>query len=147
MKAAATISPAKNEPVVPQKVRRTRMYSSPVRLVLGSLLLMVAFVAFLGFVWCAGKLLLNGDRTDGYLALGLLALFGSCRLLAFLNNEKLQCSLCHGTVLHEKRCRKHADAVRIPGLSYRAATVASVLCTAGFRCMYCGTTYRLKKKL
>jgi len=143
MKASATIDPVKNS--VPLRIRRTRAYPKPGRLVLGAFLLFVAFVAFLGFVWFSGELLLKGDRSDGFVALGLLGLFGVCRLLAFLNNEKLHCNLCHGTVLHEKRCRKHVDAIRIPGLSHRAAAVASVLCTGGFRCMYCGTPYRLKK--
>lgn len=145
MKASATIAKSQ-ESAAPLKIRRTRVFSSPVRLILGSFLLLVAFVSFLGFVWFSGTLLINGNRADGILALGLLAVFGMSRLLAFLNNEKLHCSLCHGTILHEKRCRKHADAVRIPGLSYRAATAASVLCTGAFRCMYCGTTYRLHKK-
>jgi hypothetical protein len=145
MKVTATLASEKNAPASPPKVRRTRVHPTPFRIVWGALLLFIAFLAFLSFAWFTGELLLKGDRADGYIALGSLGLFGLCRLFAFLNNEKLHCTLCHGTVLHEKRCRKHADAVRIPGLSHRAATVASVLCTGGFRCMYCGTPYRLKK--
>lgn len=114
-------------------------------MVYGALLLFTAFVAFIGFAWFAGELLLTGERMCGFLALGSLGVFGSARVLAFLNNRHLTCTLCHGTLLHEKRCRKHAGATRIPGLSYRAATVVKTLFTGGFRCMYCGTHYRLKK--
>lgn len=111
----------------------------------GSALLLLAFIAFAAFAWFAGELLLTGERAWGYRALGSLAVFGLARVLAFLNNRHLTCTLCHGTLLHEKRCRKHADATRIPGLSHRAATVLSTLCTSTFRCMYCGTPYRLRK--
>jgi hypothetical protein len=145
MKVSTPIAPAASETAASAKVRRTRVFPQPLRLVLGACLLGLAFISFLSFAWFTGELLLTGERSAGFLALGCLVLFGLCRLLAFLNNEKLHCNLCHGTVLHEKRCRKHASATRIPGLSHRAATVASILTTGQFRCMYCGTSYQLKK--
>jgi hypothetical protein len=103
------------------------------------------FCLFHGIRWFTAELILSGERTHGYAALASLLGFGLARLLAFLNNRHLNCNLCHGTILHEKRCRKHAKAARIPGLSHRAATVVKVLSTGAFRCMYCGTLYRIKK--
>lgn len=129
----------------PPRVRRSRHHPRSLSIIYGSCLLLLAFVCFMGFVWFTGTLLISGDRSSGIVALSLFAGFGLSRLLAFLNNRQLSCTLCHGTILHEKRCRKHADATRIPGLSYRAATATSVVCTGSFRCMYCGTPYRLKK--
>jgi hypothetical protein len=111
----------------------------------GSFLLFLAFWAFAGFLWFGGQLLLTGERLYGFLALGSLAIFLLARAGAFLNNRYLTCTLCHGPLLHEKSCRKHADATRIPGLSHRAATVVRVLCTGGYRCMYCGSSYRLRR--
>jgi len=99
----------------------------------------------MGFAWLTTELLLSGERTHGYAALASFIGFRLARLLAFLNNRHLNCHLCKGTILHEKRCRKHANANRIPGLSHRAATFVKVLSTGGFRCMYCGTLYRTKK--
>lgn len=148
MKSANTYVPAASVQIPasePQKVRRSRHHPRSFSVVCGALLLFLAFACFIGFTWFSAKLLLTGDRFFGILALSLLAGFGFARLLAYFNNRHLSCSLCHGTILHEKRCRKHANASRFPGLSYRAATATSVLCTGNFRCMYCGTPYRLKK--
>lgn len=127
------------------KLERARYYPRPGLVVYGASLLVAAFVCFMGFAWFTTELLLSGERLHGYAALVSFLGFGLARLLAFLNNRHLNCNLCHGTILHEKRCRKHAKANRIPGLSHRAATVVKVLCSGGFRCMYCGTLYRLKK--
>ena len=113
-------------------------------MVWGAFLLLLAFAGFVGFLWLGGQLLLTGDRTHGFFALGSLAVFLLARVGAFLNNRYLMCTLCHGPLLHEKSCRKHAEATRIPGLSYRASTVVRVLCTGGYRCMYCGSSYRLR---
>jgi hypothetical protein len=143
-----TITPCASGSVVapsPARQRRSRYHPRSSAVILGSLLLCLAFVCFLAFAWSAAGLLLTGDRSRGWLSLAFLAGFGLARLLAFLNNRHLACTLCHGTLLHEKRCRKHPDATRIPGLSYRAATVLKTLCTGTFSCMYCGTPFRLKK--
>jgi hypothetical protein len=144
MKVVATLAPELTAPP-PPRARRARRHPRAGAVLFGSCALFVAFIAFMGFAWKTGEMLLTGDRQHGLWALGLLAVFGFARLLAFVNNDALTCSLCHGTILHEKRCRKHAEATRIPGLSHRAATVVAVLCTGSFRCMYCGTPYRLKK--
>jgi len=127
------------------KHERARFFPRPRAAVYGASLLVIAFLCFMGFAWFTTGLVFSGDRTHGYAALALFLGFGLARLLAFLNNRHLNCTLCHGTILHEKRCRKHAKATRIPGLSHRAATVVKVLSTGGFRCMYCGTLYRIKK--
>jgi hypothetical protein len=43
------------------------------------------------------------------------------------------------------RCHKHVNAQRLPPLTYRATAVLAVLFTLSFRCMYCGTRFRLRK--
>lgn len=144
MKSATSLSPS--PPLAaPVRQRRARHHPRAWSVVYGAFLLLLAFAGFLGFAWFGGSLLLTGNRLFGLLALGHLTVFGGARLLAFLNNRQLSCTLCHGPLLHEKRCRMHPEATRIPGLSHRAATVVATLFTGGFRCMYCGTPYRIKK--
>ena len=144
MKTAAT--PLDNPlPLVGQRVRRARTFHRPWRIWLVSLLLLVAFAAFLSFAGCALAMAVQGDRALGVVSLVSLALFIVARSSAWILAQRLHCSLCHCTVMSEKRCRKHADAVRIPPLSYRATAVLQVLLTLGFRCMYCGTRFRLWK--
>jgi len=57
-----------------------------------------------------------------------------------------KCPLCHGTPLHSRACPKHRLASRWPLLTHRATVVLSILTTLSFRCMYCGTPFRLFKK-
>lgn len=128
--------------------RRARPYHRPVSFLYGAFLLAIAFVSFTGFLYSTTRLIMEGDRILGFWSLGLLTVFGLTRLLAFLHNRHLCCPLCHGPVLHEKRCRKHVEAHRAPGLSYRATAALQALqalITGTFRCMYCATDYRLKK--
>lgn len=127
------------------RVRRARAFHRPWRLWLVSLLLLVAFLAFTGFASCAVALAMEGDRVWGVASLASLGLFLLARGTAWVLAQRLHCTLCHCTVMSEKRCHKHADAARIPPLSYRATAVLQVLLTLGFRCMYCGTRFRLWK--
>ena len=109
------------------------------------MLLALSFIAFCAFVALAVALPLTGSRTVGIASLASLALFVGMRLGAFVLAGRLHCGLCHGTIMSEKACRKHVEAVRIKPLSYLATTVLSVLFTFSFRCMYCGTRFRLWK--
>jgi hypothetical protein len=88
---------------------------------------------------------LLGTQASGVLALSGLLVMAGCRLAAFGLSRSLRCALCHNPVMSEKRCQKHRDARRLPLLSHRAWAVACVLATGTFRCIYCGTPYRLRK--
>ena len=128
-----------------QRVRRPRHFPRPGRAVFTALLLVLAFVAFVGFLVCGLKLWLTEGKEWGEYALACMAVFVIARLCAAWNTHRLTCPLCHGTVLHEKRCRKHKEARKLPLIGYRATAVLSLLCTGLFSCMYCGTLFRLKK--
>ena len=110
-----------------------------------ALMLVLAFVGMVGFILCGVKMWLTGGREWGEYALACMALFVFGRLTAAWHTHRLNCPLCHGTVLHEKRCRKHRDARKLPLIGHRATAVLSLLCTGLFSCMYCGTQFRLKK--
>lgn len=139
-----TVAPAVPVPEAPQ-IRRSRYFHRSSRLILVCLLQVLALVGFVIFGGYAASLAFTGERMHGVIALAGLVMFGLCRLIAFGLSRSLSCQLCHGPVLHEKRCRKHSEAQKIPGFSYRASTVLIALTTGGFRCMYCGTPYRLRK--
>ncbi len=88
-------------------------------------------------------------RTEdkGWLVWALVALLGHmvCRIFRYSNGLRTHCPLCHGTPLHEKRCRKHRLANKFLFFDHRTSTVLSLLTRGHFNCMYCGTPFRLRK--
>lgn len=141
----ASFQAAEPQPLVRAKTRRARHHPRPGRVVSVSLLLMLSWLGLGTFAAYAFSLWRTGDSLAGWLALGGLVIFTLGRVSSFILGRHLNCTLCHGPVLHEKRCHKHAEAFKIAPLSYRTSAVASILSTGSFRCMYCGTPYRLKK--
>lgn len=144
MRAAAAPAPLDDTPS-PARQRRSHSFHRPWRLWIFSLLYGVFAASFTAFLACAVALPLTGQRWIGLAGLVCALVCVIARLAVFVISRDLHCGLCHGTIVSEKRCRKHRDAARIRPLSYRATTVLSVLFTFSFRCMYCGTRFRLWK--
>lgn len=138
-----TVAEAADEPAL--RVRRPRTFRRPVLLWFTALLFLVSFLALVAFVVCGTLLFLHHDRQMGIYALVAFVIMVGTRLAAAINSHRLCCHLCHGTVLHEKICRKHDNARRLPLLGHRAAAVLGTVFTGSFTCMYCGSLYRLKK--
>ena len=107
------------QPLESSRVRRARGYHRPGRLLLVALLLVLAFAGAVGFIWGVAAMLLTDDRERGWLALAGLGVFVLARVAVFMLASALSCPLCHGTVMLEKRCRKHEDAFRLGPLSHR----------------------------
>lgn len=128
-----------------ERVRKPRSFKRPLALWFTALLFFIAFLGFVTFVVFGLWLLFSGQRLHGMIALAGMGTFILTRGLASLNARSLTCHLCHGPVLKEKRCLKHADAKRLPLLGYRSQAVFSALFTGGFRCMYCGSEFKLRK--
>ncbi|MEN3940446.1 hypothetical protein WJU23_04060 [Prosthecobacter sp. SYSU 5D2] len=141
----AVFQASEPQPLEPSRVRRARHHPRAGR-VLGVAVLLGLSGLGLGLFVIAGTMLWSVEnRLAGWVALGGLMTFALGRGMAFLLSRHLNCTLCHGPVLEEKSCHKHAEAVKTGPLSYRSSTVLSLLSTGSFRCMYCGTPYRLKK--
>lgn len=138
-----TMADTDEEPV--QRVRRPRTFKRPVLLWFTALLFLISFMALIAFVVCGALMFLDHNRQMGLYALGAFALMVIARLAAAINSRRLHCHLCHGTVLHEKTCRKHDSVRRLPLFGYRSLVVLSTIFTGGFTCMYCGSLFRLKK--
>jgi hypothetical protein len=85
------------------------------------------------------------ESCSGIASLVACSIFIVSRLLAFILSRHLCCPLCMGKVMASVRCHKHVNAQRLPPLTYRATAVLAVLFTLSFRCMYCGTRFRLRK--
>ena len=143
LEVKSTLEAAHETPV--HRVRRARPFRRPVHLWFAALLFLCSYVALIAFVALALRMFVEGDRQQGVLALSCLAGFVAFRLMGAWKAASLSCSLCHGGVLQDKRCRKHANAKRLPFVGYRPLLVLSALFTLRFTCMYCGTLYRLKQ--
>lgn len=119
----------------------------------GSFTLFCGAVSFLSLWLCiAGGLLsilmLLLESAGPWKAIALVSLLGLAASLAvsLIISLNTRCPLCHGPPLHNRRCRKHRLAQKWPLLTRRATVVLSILFTLHFRCMYCGTPFRLFKK-
>ncbi|MES2596592.1 MAG: hypothetical protein V4662_14705 [Verrucomicrobiota bacterium] len=126
--------------------RRKRHFPRSAKLFVVAVLMFTAFLGFLAFV--AGVIGMAATQAPmwGWLALSGLGTFVVSRVAVFFMADTLNCPLCHGAVMKERRCRKHEDSFRLWPLSHRASAVLSLLITFGFRCMYCGTSYRLGRR-
>ena len=105
--------------------------------------LLVASAVFLTLVFLADDEVLKRER--GVHFLGCFGAYLLVRLVTFVHAMRLKCPLCHGPVLHQKRCHMHRNARRIAFLSYRVSTILDILGDGVFSCMYCGTPFRLRK--
>lgn len=141
----ATFQAAEPQPLAPSRVRRARHHPRAGKVLAVACLLFLSWVG-LGLFIGGGAMLLNAETSlPGWVALGGLLAFIIGRGAAFVLGRHLNCTLCHGPMLQEKSCHKHPDALRILPFSYRSSATISLLSTGTFRCMYCGTPYRLKK--
>lgn len=138
--------PAEPLPSQAPRERRKRHFPRSAKLFLVALLMMAAFLGFLAFLAGAIGMAITRAEMWGWLALAGLGTIVVSRVVVFVLADSLNCPLCHGAVMKVRRCRKHQDAFRLWPLSHRASAVLSLLTTFGFRCMYCGTGYRLGRR-
>ena len=72
----------------------------------------------------------------------LLFVFGFLYLVMV---KPLRCRICGQPLLSSKKCFRHVKAHRFPLLGYIIPTSLHMLFFHWFRCVYCGTSVRLKK--
>ncbi len=80
------------------------------------------------------------------LSIGSLAVMVVTLISSLSLSLTKKCPLCHGTPLHSRHCPKHRLAEHWPPFTRRATVVLRILTSLSFRCMYCGTPFRLFKK-
>lgn len=72
--------------------------------------------------------------------LGLLAL-----IIYFTGAQKASCPICNQKQFAPKRCLRHKNAHRWPIFGYMLPTAIHALFFKWFRCIFCGTSVRLKE--
>ena len=146
MMQVKTIAEARAQhPEMMHRVRRARHFMCAGRAWCGAVLLVLAMVALVAFAYFAVGLFIQGDRLMGYYALVSIVSWLVLRLGALWLTHQLRCNLCHGTVLREKRCKKHEEGTKLPLLGYASSAALAIVTTCHFSCMFCGTPYRLRK--
>lgn len=103
--------------------------------------LLSVMVVITGLV--AAYLMVTKDRSYGVLFLAALGAYLMLWLVRFAMNRSLSCQLCHGPILHSKKCRKHRDARRFGPLGYSQSLILDATMHGRYTCMYCGTPFRL----
>lgn len=66
-------------------------------------------------------------------------------LLYLMVATKLKCRICGQPLYISKGCHKHVKAHHIPVIGYIFPTSVQLLLFSWFRCIYCGTSIRLKE--
>ena len=123
--------------------RRSRRFHRAMALYCASVMVVIAAACMAAFLGLAATMLVKNDPSMGMWSLAAVAGFLLFTLVSVWQSGSLRCQLCHGKVLSDNGCRKHAQAQRLPFLTYRLTTALSVVFTLRFRCMYCGTRHRL----
>lgn len=87
--------------------------------------------------------LVDKDKYNWVIWAPLLAVLGI--ILYFTLAQSSKCPVCNQKQFAPKICRKHRDAHHWPVLGYMLPTALHALIFKWFRCIYCGTSIRLKK--
>ncbi len=66
-------------------------------------------------------------------------------LLFFMMSYSWKCPLCMGRLWVKTGCRRHRNAVRSLGISYRLGVALSALVGKQYRCPYCGEPFSTTK--
>lgn len=66
-------------------------------------------------------------------------------ILYLMFATKMKCRICGQPLYISKGCHKHVKAHRIPVIGYILPTSLQLLIFSWFRCIYCGTSIRLKE--
>jgi len=129
-----------------ERTQKPRVWRGQGRLILIVLLSVITYISLPATLYFTLRLVTDpGQRWDSW-AIGSLIAFVSSLVLGIILSTLTKCSLCHGTPLLARKCRKHTIANKLPFLSYRASSVLHLLFTGKFRCMYCSTPFRLGGK-
>ena len=129
-----------------ERTQKPRVWRGQVRLLLIVLLSVITYLSLPATLYFTFRLVTDPGKQWEPWAIGALIAFVSSLVLGLVLSALTKCSLCHGTPLQTRKCRKHTIANKLPFLSYRASAVLHILFTGKFRCMYCSTPFRIGRK-
>lgn len=124
------------------------LHPTPGRVKIGSIFALFTLILFpLNFVAC-GLVLTVLSELPAETKMYFLAIPGATVVFGFLYfalSRPVKCRVCGQPVFAAKRCRRNPKAHHIPVLGYIIPTIIHMLIFHWFRCMYCGSSIRLKK--
>lgn len=126
--------------------QRPRSFPQSLELLIGAICLLIVWLATLTALGSLILIFLGFSDPWTTVSIWALGVMVPSMAVALGISTTKKCPLCHCTPLHSRHCHKHRLANHWPPLTIRATTVIRILTTLSFRCMYCGTPFRLFKK-
>lgn len=126
--------------------QRCRSYHQSFELLCGAVSIVVLWLSTITAVAALVMQSLGHGHPWPFLSIVSLTALIFSLIFALCFSLTKKCPLCHCPPLHSRFCRKHRLADRWPPFTYRATAVLRILTSLSFRCMYCGTPFRLFKK-
>jgi hypothetical protein len=126
--------------------QRSRSIPHSLELLFGALSIVALWLSTITAVLSLAMRFAGHHEPWGRISLWSIVVLAVSLVVSLCVSLTKKCPLCHGPPLHSRSCRKHRLADRWPPLTHRATTVLRMLTTLCFRCMYCGTPYRLFKR-
>ena len=123
--------------------QKPRVWKGQGRLILIALLALISYAALPATIYFTVLLTLEPQGDWHNAAVGSLIAFVGSLVVGTVLSAMTKCSLCHGSPMLGKRCRKHVLANKLPCFTYRASAILHLIFTGKFRCMYCSTPFRL----
>lgn len=122
------------------------LHPQATRVKIGGFLSLVMIVLLpLSFVAGGAMLFFRDQKTIVYACATVPAALVIFGLLYLMFAHSLKCRVCGNPLYRPKSCRRNPNAHHIPLLGYILPTCIQLLLFHWFRCIYCGTSVRLKE--
>jgi hypothetical protein len=117
------------------------LHPQPIRIRIAAILTIITMIMLPASMVSGVLLLLNYPVWIAWIPLGFVVM----GLLYFMLARGMSCRICGQPIYGTKACRKHVKAHHIRFLGYIFPTCFHVLLFSWFRCIYCGTSVRVKE--
>ena len=117
------------------------LHPQPIRIRIAAILTIITMIMLPASMVSGVLLLLSYPVWIAWIPLGFVVM----SLLYFMFARGMSCRICGQPIYGTKACRKHVKAHHIKFLGYIFPTCFHVLLFSWFRCIYCGTSVRVKE--
>ena len=117
------------------------LHPQPIRIRIAAILTIITMIMLPASMVSGVLLLLSYPVWIALIPLGFVVM----GLLYFMFARGMSCRICGQPIYGTKACRKHVKAHHIKFLGYIFPTCFHVLLFSWFRCIYCGTSVRVKE--
>ena len=113
----------------------------------GAILWLMALVSFLLSLLAFSFGVLEKDNLAVYSGIILIVFGVFLRLMFFLSAKGTTCPLCRANHYANSKSNKHKNAYKFFPFSYGSVAVITAVLRTCVRCMHCGVTFDLNKKV